>query len=127
MRYRSQGGGGYGQNLASSGSSGNIDDLKVKTAAQGVSDQWYGGEMPNYANFYGMANPPSNVPLGDYGHFTQVVWKGSTHVGCATVKCAGGTVLSLQSWYTVCNYKSPGKTRTPCTYANIEPHTNMDN
>lgn len=103
----SQGGGGYGQNLASSGSSGNIDSLQLQTASDAVSKQWY-GEVKNYGSFYGMDNPPSNVPLGDYGHFTQLVWKATTKVGCATVKCAAGTVLSLDSWYTVCNYKSPG-------------------
>ncbi|KAK2593942.1 hypothetical protein QQS21_008349 [Conoideocrella luteorostrata] len=103
-----QGGGGYGQNLASQGSSGNIDNLKVKSAAQGVTDMWYNGEAGNYNSFYGMSNPPSNVPLGDFGHFTQLVWKSSKKVGCATVKCPGGSVLSLPAWYTVCNYQPPG-------------------
>lgn len=117
MKCRNQGTGGYGQNLASSGSSGDIDSLKLQTAADGVTKQWYYGEVGNYANFYGMENPPSNVPLGDYGHFTQLVWKDSTKVGCATVKCAAGTVLSLQSWYTVCNYKGPGKSSTFWPYS----------
>lgn len=103
-----QGGGGYGQNLASKGSSGNIDSLKLKSAAEAVSNQWYNGEAGNYNFFYGMANPPTNVPLGDYGHFTQLVWKSTQKVGCATVKCPSGTIFGMPSWYTVCNYQPAG-------------------
>jgi len=35
------------------------------------------------------------------GHFTQVVWKGTTHVGMATAKCKSGT-------YVCANYFPPG-------------------
>lgn len=106
---RNQGGGGYGQNLASAGSSGDISGLKLKSGLSGVTDQWYNGEVANYNAFYGLPNPPSSVPLGKFGHFTQLVWKSSTKVGCATVQCPAGTVLGLPSWYTVCNYSPPGK------------------
>ena len=109
---RNQGSGGYGQNLASWGTSGTLDDSsRVNTAAAGVSNQWYNSEMSNW-QFYGQANPPSSSDLHEWGHFTQVVWKGATKVGCATVKCAAGTVLSMNSWYTVCNYNPPGKPST---------------
>ena len=103
---RKQGNGGYGQNLAAWGGSGSIDDLKVKTAASGVTEQWYNGEFNSF-QYYGQANPSSNFE--DWGHFTQVVWKSSTKVGCATVKCGAGSVLSSQSWFTVCNYNPAGK------------------
>ncbi|UNI13736.1 hypothetical protein JDV02_000452 [Purpureocillium takamizusanense] len=103
-----QGDGHYGQNLASWGGSGSLTDAsRMDHAAAAVSDQWYNGEMPNW-QFYGMDNPPSSSSLHDWGHFTQVVWKDATKVGCATVKCAAGTVLSFNSWYTVCNYNPPG-------------------
>ncbi|GJN69344.1 SCP-like extracellular protein [Purpureocillium lilacinum] len=103
-----QGSGGYGQNLASWGTSGALtDDSRIKAAAGGVSNQWYNSEMLNW-QFYGLDNPPSSSSLYDWGHFTQVVWKDVTKVGCATVKCASGTVLSMNSWYTVCNYNPPG-------------------
>ncbi|KAM0348993.1 hypothetical protein ACHAPU_003927 [Fusarium lateritium] len=102
-----QGDGGYGQNLASWGATSDIDDLKHKAAAGGITNQWYDNEMANWA-YYGQENPPSDMNIDLYGHFTQVVWKDSTKVGCATVKCAAGTVLSFPSWYTVCNYNPQG-------------------
>lgn len=100
-----QGSGGYGQNLASQGSSGDIDNLKDKSVAQAIINQWYNSEIKNY-NSYGMANP--NVPLGKVGHFTQSVWKSTKKVGCATVKCPAGSIFGMPSWYTVCNYQPAG-------------------
>lgn len=35
------------------------------------------------------------------GHYTQIVWKTTTHVGCAKVECGGDVI-----W--VCNYDPPG-------------------
>ncbi|EGR45451.1 uncharacterized protein TRIREDRAFT_81331 [Trichoderma reesei QM6a] len=103
----SEGGGGYGQNLASWGSTGDIDDKQLEAARRGVTDQWYNDEMENWT-FYGLANPPSGTNLDSWGHYTQLIWKSSTKVGCYTAKCPAGTVLSMQSWYTVCNYSPPG-------------------
>ncbi|UKZ95012.1 uncharacterized protein TrAFT101_009861 [Trichoderma asperellum] len=97
----------YGQNLASFGSSGDISGQQILSGRRGVTDQWYNDEMENWT-YYGQANPPSGTDLDSWGHFTQVVWKGSTKVGCATVQCPAGSVLSLPSWYTVCNYGPPG-------------------
>ncbi|KAF4444047.1 Protein PRY1 [Fusarium austroafricanum] len=102
-----QGKGGYSQNLASWGATSDIDGLKNKAAAGGITNQWYNNEMANWA-FYGQENPPQDMNIDLYGHFTQVVWKDSTKVGCATVKCPAGTVLSFPSWYTVCNYNPQG-------------------
>lgn len=103
----SQGDGGYGQNLATWGSSGDISDMQIDAAAAGITMQWYNDEMENWS-FYGEDNPPSDSSLDAWGHFTQVVWKSSTKVGCATQKCAAGTIFSFESWYTVCNYDPPG-------------------
>lgn len=102
--------GSMGQNLASWGSTTDIEDEANKSAAGAITNQWYNEEMGSFDGVYGSANPPSNLALGAFGHFTQVVWKDTQKVGCATVKCAPGTVLGMQSWYTVCNYSPPG----PC-------------
>ncbi|KAG9259012.1 CAP domain-containing protein [Emericellopsis atlantica] len=102
-----QGSGGYGQNLASWGTTDSMDGLKNKMAASAVTEQWYNGEV-NAWTFYGMDNPPSNSPLTAWGHFTQVVWKSTTKVGCYTASCPAGTVLQYPSLYTVCNYDPPG-------------------
>ncbi|KAJ5538706.1 PR-1-like protein [Penicillium frequentans] len=85
--------GGYGQNLAASSPTASI--------SVHISDYWYNGEMPLYAGLYGEAEPSGT----GFGHFTQVVWKDSTSVGCGTVDC---TSSSLGMWYTVCNYWPAG-------------------
>jgi hypothetical protein len=97
--FRTEGGGGYGQNLAAYGSS----DLSSVTTAEAVADaitnQWYYGEAANMP--YGVASPPTTgVP--EFLHFSAMLWKASTKVGCATVTCAAGTVFSdVASLYTV--------------------------
>lgn len=40
------------------------------------------------------------------GHFTQLVWKSTTHLGCALVDCTGQN--GLQGDYLVCEYNPPG-------------------
>lgn len=105
---RTQGGGGYGQNLASWGSTGDISDLQNKCGAQSITNQWYNSEMDNWS-YYGQENPPSTLGLDLYGHFTQVVWKDTTKIGCATVLCTAGKMYDFDAWYTVCNYKNQGK------------------
>ena len=74
--------GQYGENLAAGYSSGSS---AVKA--------WYDeGETYNYA--------ASN----SYDHFTQVVWKSTTKVGCAWKDC------TAQNWghYVICEYDPPG-------------------
>ncbi|KAJ5938029.1 PR-1-like protein [Penicillium verhagenii] len=86
---------GYGQNLAASGPTASISEH--------ISDFWYNGEIEDFESHYGQPNPGGN--FDSYGHFTQVIWKGSTSVGCATQDC---TSTPLQMWMTVCNYDPPG-------------------
>ncbi|KAJ5147368.1 hypothetical protein N7526_000720 [Penicillium atrosanguineum] len=55
----------------------------------------------------------TNLIMTDFekwGHFSQIIWKGTTHVGCATVVCDGlGNVDSSSSLpFTVCNYSPAG-------------------
>lgn len=104
---RNQGSGDYGQNLATWGSSSDISAAMLNTAASAVTEQWYNGEVNSW-NYYGMSDPPPGSDLTAWGHFTQVVWKDSSKVGCHSTKCPAGTVLSFEAWYTVCNYNPAG-------------------
>lgn len=75
------------------------------------------GEV-NYYPVYG--KEPSMNNFEKWGHFSQVVWKGTKSVGCATVDCRK---QGLKNWpypnayFTVCNYElvsfsPPSKTGT---------------
>ena len=84
MRHRGQN--RYGENIYYK-SGGSFDaDMPV--------DAWY-AEVKDY-NF--------NRQGFSYktGHFTQVVWKGSTELGCGMARSSSGAV------YVVCNYSPPG-------------------
>ncbi|PNS15616.1 Repressed by EFG1 protein 1 [Sphaceloma murrayae] len=96
-------GGGYGQNLAVG--------LPGPDVSYSISDLFYNGEVNAYGNQYG--REPDMNKAEAWGHMTQVVWKSTKAVGCATVDCSkrsGG----LKNWpynngvFTVCNYSPPG-------------------
>jgi uncharacterized protein YkwD len=78
-------GGSHGENLAA-GTSGTLD-------AEAVVKMWY-DEVARY-----------RFPNGGFsmqtGHFTQVVWRGTTHVGCGRSQCKG-----MDIW--VCEYDPAG-------------------
>jgi len=42
------------------------------------------------------------------GHFTQVVWKSTTSVGCGRKQCDGDGNPATPGWYVVCEYYPPG-------------------
>ena len=77
--------GSYGENLAA-GSTGLLDP-------EGVVKMWY-DEVAQY-----------KFPNGGFsmktGHFTQVVWRSTTHVGCGHSQCKG-----MDIW--VCEYDPAG-------------------
>ncbi|KAF7086350.1 hypothetical protein CFC21_089644 [Triticum aestivum] len=50
-------------------------------------------------------------PRSACGHYTQIVWRGSKKVGCATATCAGG-----RGTFAVCMYDPPGN------YAGVRPY-----
>ncbi|WVQ73088.1 hypothetical protein IAR50_002651 [Cryptococcus sp. DSM 104548] len=88
-------GGPYGENLAA----GVGDDYDVTAGFQSWADEAY--KSPPF--------PPSYN--GTYSHFTQVVWKATTEIGCATSSCADGTIFTgygADSLYLVCQYNPAG-------------------
>ncbi|EME47364.1 hypothetical protein DOTSEDRAFT_69335 [Dothistroma septosporum NZE10] len=97
-----EGGGGYGQNIAAGVDAANISAI--------ITDLFYNGEEPYFADQYGKDDPDmTNFEL--FGHFTQIVWKDTISVGCATVQCPNGlanTGDGVEPVFTVCNYKNPG-------------------
>ncbi|KAK9807415.1 hypothetical protein WJX73_003337 [Symbiochloris irregularis] len=76
--------GQYGENLYEA--SGNLATWQNAVSA------WMGE-----ASSYDASNPNYEVS----GHFTQVVWKGSTSVGCAAANCGEMTIFA-------CEYDPPG-------------------
>ncbi|BGP50609.1 hypothetical protein JCM10450v2_006528 [Rhodotorula kratochvilovae] len=86
--------GPYGENLAASAGSG----VTVQTAISGIK-AWE-AEAPEY--------DPSN-PI--YSHFTQMVWKATTKLGCYQANCPAGSIFDARygvNSYLVCEYSPPG-------------------
>jgi hypothetical protein len=74
-----------------------------------ITDMWYNGEVNSFLpSYYGQANPDPNT-FEKWGHFSQVVWNGTTSIGCASVLCPDGSIFQgFQTWFTVCNYYPAG-------------------
>lgn len=93
---------GYGQNIAAGVEGGNVSAV--------ISDLFYNGEFDLYGlNTFGKNPDMSNFE--GWGHLTQIVWKGTKKVGCATVHCPNGlgnTGSTTPPYFTVCNYSPPG-------------------
>lgn len=84
----------YGENLYASAGSVNTP--------QDVVDSWVSEVVDyDYAN---------NVCNGTCGHYTQVVWRDSVHLGCGHTTCTQNSPFSgFPTWdLWVCNYDPPG-------------------
>ncbi|EEQ84994.1 uncharacterized protein BDCG_08263 [Blastomyces dermatitidis ER-3] len=90
----SVGGESYGQNIGYG--------IPPQDIGKMITNMMYNDEAGLFAGMYGQANPDMSN-FSKWGHFTQIVWKGTTVVGCATVKCSNHL-----RWNTVCNYGPPG-------------------
>lgn len=98
---------GYGENIAAAYPPGSFSNTRV------VQTLW-GGEAPFYTyatNGCDAANPSNTA--GTCGHYTQLVWRGTTVVGCGFTTCSaatwpfgGGTPGPWDYW--VCDYAPPG-------------------
>uniref|UniRef100_A0A182T6H8 SCP domain-containing protein n=1 Tax=Anopheles maculatus TaxID=74869 RepID=A0A182T6H8_9DIPT len=79
----------YGENLYACFGRANLE-------GNDAVDSWY-SEIKNYT--FGASDPGNN--FSNVGHFTQIVWKDSQHLGVGMA--AKGT-----SVFVVCNYDPPG-------------------
>jgi uncharacterized protein YkwD len=81
---------GIGENIAGGG-------IEAETPDQRVLSAWGADEKPNF-------DPNTRKCIGDKicGHYTQVVWRNTTQVGCAIAVNPNG------KYVLVCNYSPPG-------------------
>ncbi|KIX99479.1 uncharacterized protein Z520_05055 [Fonsecaea multimorphosa CBS 102226] len=96
----STGGGGYGQNIGAGAPPSGIPAM--------ITDEMYNGEI-NFYPAYGVE--PDMTNFEKWGHYSQIVWKSTTSVGCATQYCPNGlanTGSDVSPYFTVCNYSPPG-------------------
>ncbi|ROW16446.1 hypothetical protein VPNG_02867 [Cytospora leucostoma] len=103
------GGGGYGQNIAMYAAT-DADSMTEELAiSQAITQMWYNGEIDLYpSDAYGKSDPDMSDFEG-WGHYSQIVWVGSTAVGCAAQYCEAGTMEpNMAAWYSVCNYYPAG-------------------
>ena len=95
--------GAYGQNIAAG--------VKADNVSAVITELFYNGEVSFYDELYGEDNP-SMDNFHEWGHFSQIVWKGTTEVGCATVDCSSQNLANtggnVAPYFTVCNYKKQG-------------------
>ncbi|KAJ3564877.1 hypothetical protein NP233_g8000 [Leucocoprinus birnbaumii] len=85
--------GNYGENLYALSTSGGT----IQQAVQSWMDE---------ASQYNYNDPGFSEATG---HFTQVVWKATTTLGCGLHVCSTGSPWGSGSWtYIVCRYTPPG-------------------
>lgn len=98
--------GPYGENLAAT--AGYKTDIVT-----GACKPWE-DEAPQYT--------PDNP---NYSHFTQMVWKSTTQLGCAAVTCPAGSIFDAQygpATFYVCEYNPPGNVYPADNFrANVQP------
>lgn len=77
-----------------------------------ITEGLYNPEINSYT-YYG--GEPDTATVGAWGHYTQVVWKSTTSVGCYTQDCSTapgglqGTGANVPPYFTVCNYAPAGE------------------
>jgi hypothetical protein len=85
-----------------------------------IGNSMYNTEMPNYPLPYGQDNVDMSN-FNNWGHFSQIVWRDTREVGCATQYCPDGlanTGSGISPYFTVCNYNPAGMTPFPLNLAN---------
>ncbi|KIW87842.1 uncharacterized protein Z519_11426 [Cladophialophora bantiana CBS 173.52] len=103
------GGGGYGQNIGAGYTTTQVPAM--------IGNDMYNKEMPNYPLPYEVDNVDTSK-FDSWGHFSQIVWKRTQQVGCATQFCPDGVVnADFTQYFTVCNYYPPGNIQG--AYSNV--------
>lgn len=93
-------GGGYGQTLGA----GYPSTMMGVFITEGL----YNAEVNSYT-YYG--GEPDYTALGQYGDFSQIVWKATTQIGCYTADCSATGLQGapgVPPFFTVCNYAPAG-------------------
>jgi len=80
----------YGENLASWGGSGALQQSVAKAVDQWATEK----RIWNRSRTFSGASMPA-------GHYTQIIWRKSSQVGCGRAVCGDSVVV-------VCNYDPPG-------------------
>lgn len=88
----------YGENLFWSSRTGG-ENLDLLATPSTVTNAW-ASEIEDY-NYSSNSCRPGKV----CGHYTQIVWKDTTEIGCGVSLCQKGNIRS-QIW--VCRYNPPG-------------------
>lgn len=94
---------GYGENLA--GYQGSMaDPMDVVEGWASEEECWTYGPISRDNSDCDMTCARSKSSSG-CGHYTQVVWRGTTEIGCGVALCGSGR-SGGEVW--VCNYRAPG-------------------
>lgn len=106
----------WGENLASYGIMGGTG-REPNGSAEGTVELW-ASELACYT--FGPFESGTNATCtdacsryGGCGHYTQLVWRETTHVGCGVADCAEG---KWRKSYWVCNYDPTGNYRGELPY-----------
>jgi pathogenesis-related protein 1 len=100
---------GYGENLATFGAGGTLKGGTASTAEQAVSAWAAEKACWTFGTISGTETCDktcyTNLHSDGCGHYTQVVWRGSTMLGCGVATCKNGA-LTEDIW--ICNYAPAG-------------------
>lgn len=73
-----------------------------------ISNMWYNGEV-NLFPSYGVNNlDTSGKSFQGWGHFSQVVWDGTTAIGCGSSICKSDSSIG-SGYFVACMYYPPGR------------------
>ncbi|KAF3768874.1 hypothetical protein M406DRAFT_355061 [Cryphonectria parasitica EP155] len=99
----------YGQNIAYIAGSDLTTDINTFLASS-ITNSWFDNEIELYP---GYGSEPDMTLFDSWGHYSQVVWKGSNSIGCAVQACEAGTLdADYPGFFSVCNYWPAGNVET---------------